>query len=199
MKTKIQSGFTLIELLVVISIISLLSSVVLASVKTGREKAVLAKTVSEMKSLQLSIELYKNQFGTYPGTVNQMYSDSFPSQGLWNGIYPNSLETLENNFLISNKLLANPILAPKLGESCDSNCATKGYELFYSTRKDYGPSFNFRCGGVPVENYIIFFIANSKKINLPFFTMIDFTGTTEVNGGNAFTLGTLPYTYCIAG
>jgi prepilin-type N-terminal cleavage/methylation domain-containing protein len=39
MNTKFSKGFTLIELLVVVSIISLLSSVVLAAVKDAREKA----------------------------------------------------------------------------------------------------------------------------------------------------------------
>ena len=42
MKTSKQKGFTLIELLVVISIIGLLSSIVLASVSTAREKGRLA-------------------------------------------------------------------------------------------------------------------------------------------------------------
>jgi prepilin-type N-terminal cleavage/methylation domain-containing protein len=64
MKNK---GFTLIELLVVISIISLLSSVVLASVASAREKARDAVTVQNIKQLTLAIEQYKDDNGFYPG------------------------------------------------------------------------------------------------------------------------------------
>ena len=64
-----SKGFTLIELMVVIAIISLLSAIVLASVRSIREKAVLNKTVAEMRSLQQALELYKNQMGVYPGDV----------------------------------------------------------------------------------------------------------------------------------
>lgn len=55
MKNK---GFTLIELLVVIAIIGILSSVVLASLNSAREKSRDAKRVSDMKQLQLALELY---------------------------------------------------------------------------------------------------------------------------------------------
>lgn len=61
-----KSGFTLIELLVVISIIGLLSSVVLSSVASARDKATDAKVVSERHSLQIAIQLFKNQYGRYP-------------------------------------------------------------------------------------------------------------------------------------
>ena len=53
-----QRGFTLIELLVVISIISLLSSVVLSSLSTARAKARDARRKSDLKQLQLAMELY---------------------------------------------------------------------------------------------------------------------------------------------
>lgn len=53
-----QYGFTLIELLVVISIISLLSSVVLASLSSVRAKARDARRKSDLKQLQLAMNLY---------------------------------------------------------------------------------------------------------------------------------------------
>lgn len=57
MKMK-KTGFTLIELLVVIAIIGILSSVVLASLNSAREKSRDAKRVSDIKQIQLALEMY---------------------------------------------------------------------------------------------------------------------------------------------
>jgi len=63
-----KSGFTLIELLVVISIISLLSSTVVASVRTARIKAHNAIRLHNFHTLQISLELYHDDYGIYPKT-----------------------------------------------------------------------------------------------------------------------------------
>ena len=59
-------GFTLIELLVVIAIIGLLSSIVLASLSTAREKALDAARMSDVKSLETALQMYFNDHGTFP-------------------------------------------------------------------------------------------------------------------------------------
>ena len=59
-------GFTLIELLVVIAIIGILSSVVLASLNSARVKGRDARRVSDMKQLQLALELYYDTNQGYP-------------------------------------------------------------------------------------------------------------------------------------
>ena len=56
---KNKKGFTLIELLVTISIISLLSSITLASLNDVKAKARDAKRVSEMKAMQYAIQIAK--------------------------------------------------------------------------------------------------------------------------------------------
>ena len=61
-----KEGFTLIELLVVISIIGLLSSIVLASLNTAREKARDAARESDIKSIENALELYRNDHSAYP-------------------------------------------------------------------------------------------------------------------------------------
>jgi len=67
MNTKLNRGFTLIELLVVIAIIGILSSVVLASLNSARQKGRDARRVSDMKQLQLALELmYDAQSQRYP-------------------------------------------------------------------------------------------------------------------------------------
>lgn len=67
-KSNLKKGFTLIELLVVISIIGLLSSVVLGSLNTARAKARDARRFSDMRQVQLALELYRDKWGFYPPT-----------------------------------------------------------------------------------------------------------------------------------
>lgn len=59
-------GFTLIELLVVISIISLLSSVILASVASARANADKTAFAQSLFSAQTALEIYKAATGYYP-------------------------------------------------------------------------------------------------------------------------------------
>ncbi len=65
-KIKNKKGFTLIELMVVISIIGLLSSIVLASLKDARDKAANQKFKAEIMELVKALELYKADNGEYP-------------------------------------------------------------------------------------------------------------------------------------
>ncbi len=70
MKT-LKRGFTLIELLVVIAIIGLLSSIVMVSLSSVRVKARDTKRVSDIRSLQLALEMYYDTNRAYlSGTGN---------------------------------------------------------------------------------------------------------------------------------
>ena len=62
-----NKGFTLIELLVVVAIIGLLSSVVLSSLNSAREKAKVAKAQTEIRQLEAAINMLYNETGFYPG------------------------------------------------------------------------------------------------------------------------------------
>ncbi len=55
---KLTKGFTLIELLVVIAIIGILSSVVLASLSTARNKGADARVQSQLQAARAQAELY---------------------------------------------------------------------------------------------------------------------------------------------
>ena len=60
-------GFTLIELLVVIAIIGVLASIVLASLNSARRKSRDARRITDIKQVQLALELYFDAQGsTYP-------------------------------------------------------------------------------------------------------------------------------------
>lgn len=64
-----KRGFTLIELLVVIAIIGILSSVVLASLNSARQKSRDARRVGDIKQLQLALEMYYDSSNRYPTTA----------------------------------------------------------------------------------------------------------------------------------
>ncbi len=61
-----QKGFTLIELLVVISIISLLSSIVLAALNSARSKGRDAVRYQTANQIKTALELYFTNYGYYP-------------------------------------------------------------------------------------------------------------------------------------
>ena len=76
---KSNRGFTLIELLVVIAIIGILSSVVLASLNSAREKSRDARRISDIKQLQLALELYFDASSTYPTSLDDLDPTYIPS------------------------------------------------------------------------------------------------------------------------
>lgn len=61
-----QKGFTLIELLVVVAIIGILSSVILVSLSSARSKARDSKRVQDMKQIELALDMYLDDYGSYP-------------------------------------------------------------------------------------------------------------------------------------
>ena len=66
MKQTSSRGFTLIELLVVIAIIGILSSVVLASLNSARQKSRDARRIADVKQIQTAFELYYDANQSYP-------------------------------------------------------------------------------------------------------------------------------------
>lgn len=60
----------MIELLVVIAIIGILSSVILASLNTARQKARDARRLADVKQLQIALELYNDANGQYPTAID---------------------------------------------------------------------------------------------------------------------------------
>ncbi len=63
-------GFTLIELLVVISIISLLSSVIMANLNTTRARSRDAVRLSDLRQIRIALENYRSSNTSYPDCAN---------------------------------------------------------------------------------------------------------------------------------
>ncbi len=66
-RKNLQKGFTLIELLVVVAIIGILSSIVLVSLNSARQKGRDASAKGSMSSLRAQAEIYFDNNGTYVG------------------------------------------------------------------------------------------------------------------------------------
>lgn len=62
-------GFTLVELLVVITIIGILSSLTAVGVFYARTAAINAYIKSQLTQVELTLELYKNEYGEYPPSL----------------------------------------------------------------------------------------------------------------------------------
>lgn len=69
----------MIELLVVIAIIGILSSIVLASLNSARKKGRDARRVSDIKQIQLALELYYDAHSNYP--TSAQYASNLVSEG----------------------------------------------------------------------------------------------------------------------
>lgn len=68
-----KAGFTLIELLVVIAIIGVLASVVLASLNNARRKSRDSRRITDIKQLQLALELYFDaNTNSYPAALSSL-------------------------------------------------------------------------------------------------------------------------------
>jgi len=87
-------GFTLIELLVVIAIIGILSSVVLASLNTARQKGRDARRISDVKQLQLALELYYDSNQFYPLTIGTTASSVLVTGGYISSIPVDPVSTV---------------------------------------------------------------------------------------------------------
>ncbi len=76
-----KKGFTLIELLVVISIVSILSSVVIASTQQARNRAGYAKAASDITTLRTALELSYQNNGDWPPSGSTAYYISDTAYG----------------------------------------------------------------------------------------------------------------------
>lgn len=145
-----KSGFTLIELLVVISIISLLSSIVLASLSQARAKARNSALTEEVRQFQNALEIYKSETGFYPfeNDINEVVLiESRDSGDPYNEIntgltaltpsfFPKYIANFVKDINATDKFIYfNPTAILSMGASCGGQMATNGYLLVYESGK----------------------------------------------------------------
>ena len=135
---KNSHGFTLIELLVVVAIISLLSSVVMASLNSARSKARDAERLSDLEQIRTALALYYDDNNwKYPSTGGAWWGNcsTWGSKGTSgaSGYIPNLAPTYI------------PILPLDPKPIAPSNC--------YVYRSD-GVDYNFLAGYGTVEGTV---------------------------------------------
>lgn len=163
-----KAGFTLIELLVVISIIALLSSVVLASVNSARQKAQVSKVTSGIEEFVKALEIYRTNYGKYPGC------DSFSSEnvlvsltGSANSCFvsygiPYVTANVDHfTSLITNELQSKKIYSGDFIQLLEStpNLAYIQLEYWsgsYKISNNYAGSYTYQCGSnASLDNYYL--------------------------------------------
>lgn len=70
---KYKLGFTLIEISITIAIIGILASVVIVSLSAAKKRAIDAKKMSELKSLQTGLRLFYEMKGRMPKNYHHGY------------------------------------------------------------------------------------------------------------------------------
>jgi prepilin-type N-terminal cleavage/methylation domain-containing protein len=156
MKTK--KGFTLIELLVVIAIISLLSSVVLATLKEAKQKAKAAKFRQEMNQLIFALELYKDDNGNYPyDTVNYAYGKKLDGTESFSLAYNSLLDTT----VLGKYISATPeVVSPIPG----NNSYSWRYEINWGSPNAFNA--HYRCEGDTVTpKQVLLVFENNNNYN----------------------------------
>ncbi len=78
---QLKKGFTLIELMVVIAIIALLSAALFVNFNDARMLSRDKARMTSLKELQLSLELYKAQYGNYPASGCSVSTSNFAGPG----------------------------------------------------------------------------------------------------------------------
>jgi general secretion pathway protein G len=80
----IESGFTLIELLIVIVVLGILAAVVIFALSGVTQSSAQSACNADAKSVEVAVEAYNNQKGTWPGdstSLTSTYLRQWPSNG----------------------------------------------------------------------------------------------------------------------
>jgi len=128
--SKFTTGFTLIELLVVIAIIGILSSVVIASLGSARDKGNDTKRKADLHQIQNALELYYSECGTFLVAPS---CNGTPYGGDWSGIFGGWFNVNYGTGAVSQGLITLGLVGGEIKEP--SNVANKRYMI--SLNKDH--------------------------------------------------------------
>ncbi len=72
MKNRYSKGFTVLEFLIVIAIIMILLAIILPSLQTARERSFDEKRITDLKTISLELEQFKQACGSYPERIDPL-------------------------------------------------------------------------------------------------------------------------------
>ena len=150
-----KRGFTLIELLVVIALISLLSSVVFASLNSARAKARDARRISDIKQLQLALELSYANTGTYPASNMGGFGWAFGSCDTGSNYFTNLAPLVSGGYI--SALPVDPI----------NNRTTVAPRQCYWYGTFGHDSGNCDAIDANIYQYVLFFSVENSNYNFP--------------------------------
>lgn len=164
MKHTRSKGFTLIELLVVLAIISLLSSVILATVQDARNKAKATAFRSEIEQFIKAIELYKLSTGNYPSGG---YPETVPFY------YVNRPSGIDGGLVLVPKLTPQYIVSmPKYPLTDGFTAGTWGWAYGVNQLGNNTPNTSYyfaRCGDLSkIKPYVIIVSKTNPYIDKSF-------------------------------
>ncbi len=120
---KKSSGFTIIELLVVVALIGLIASVVIVTIDQARAKARDTKRKADLAQIQVALELYRNEHGTF-----QVLGSGNLGGGMGRLSFENGAQysTAVTRVLYNEGFLATPIIPDPL----ETDSSIVGYMIF---------------------------------------------------------------------
>jgi prepilin-type N-terminal cleavage/methylation domain-containing protein len=155
-----KKGFTLIELLVVLSIIGVLASIVLSSINTARAKARDAKRIQSVRQIQIALDIYRDQYGSYPDSRDCNSWDSNEEGGFLpllqqTGFLGEVTDTIKTPFTCTTGGLGNFSYFKYSTAWTDTGCPQLGKGAWYvlrihdmeTTTGTHSASPGFSCSG----------------------------------------------------
>jgi prepilin-type N-terminal cleavage/methylation domain-containing protein len=139
-KLKIYSkGFTLIELMVVISIVALLSTIVISTLNSSKEKARIAIFLNGMSDFKSAMEQYRTTNDSYPyALLNNVTgeTDELTPNLEGEGVIPNNLGEIPRMPNTDHTLMYTTEDFVMAGIECGDSPA-QGFMLMYDTGGQY--------------------------------------------------------------